>query len=83
MANVPSWVLMRPSPTLWSPWYSDSVPVARRRVVAVLVEGRREDHVVTGRNVLGAHDVLFDDADEAVHVVQPVVLDVEGVSAEA
>ena len=53
------------------------------RVLAVLVEGGRQDQVLAGRHVLGRDDLLLEHADEVVDVVQPVVLDVEGVAAEA
>ena len=38
---------------------------------------------VAGRQVLGRGDLLLEHADETVHVVQPVLLDVQGVPAEA
>jgi len=53
------------------------------RVLAVFGERRREDQVLADGDVLGRVDLLLHDADEAVDVVQPVVLDVERVSAEA
>ena len=37
---------------------------------------------VAGRQVLGRDDLLLEHADEAVHVVQAVVLDVQRVTAE-
>ena len=39
--------------------------------------------VLARREVLGRVDLLLEHADEAVDVVQPVVLDVQGVPAEA
>src|SRR4051795_10787753 len=53
------------------------------RVLALLVERGGEDQLLSGGQLLVGGDVLLDPADEAVDVVQPVVLDVEGVSAEA
>ncbi len=53
-----------------------------RRVLAVLVERRREDQPLAGRQILGRRDELLEHAHEAVDVVQPVVLHVERVPAE-
>ena len=59
------------------------MPVATpRRILAVLVEGGRQDQVLAGGQVLGRDDLLLEHADEAVDVVQPVVLDVQRVPAE-
>ena len=52
------------------------------RVLAVLVERGRQDQVRAGRDILGRDDLLLDHPDEVVDVVEPVVLDVEGVAAE-
>ncbi len=52
------------------------------RVLAVLVEGRGQDHLVAGWNHLGGDDLLLDAADEVVDVVQQAVLDVQRVAAE-
>ena len=80
---MPGWVLIRPSPTLRSPWQSVSVPLGdARRVLALLGEAGGEEEVLTGRQVFGGLDVLFDDPGEVVDVAQPVVLDVERVTAE-
>ena len=49
----------------------------------VLGEAGGQDQVLAGGQVLGGVDPLLDDAGEVVDVVQPVVLDVERVPAEA
>ena len=51
-------------------------------LLAVLVEGRRTGSDPAGGQVFGGDDLLLEAADEAVDVVQPVVLDVERVPAE-
>src|SRR4051794_12250049 len=53
------------------------------RILSVLLEGGGEDQVLAGREVTVGDDPLFDAADEVVDVVQAVVLDVQGVAAEA
>ena len=54
------------------------------RVLAVLLEARPTGSGCSPvGQVLGGDDLLLDDADEVVDVVQPVVLDVERVAAEA
>ena len=59
------------------------MPVATpRRILAVLVERRRQEQLLAGRHVLAADDLLLLHADEVVDVVEPVVLDVERVTAE-
>src|SRR4051794_33369652 len=52
------------------------------RILALLLEGGGQDQLLPGRHVLVGDDLLLEAADEAVDVVQPVVLDVEGVAAE-
>ena len=59
-------------------------PVGHARwLLALLLERRGEDEVFPGRNVLGGHDPLLGASDEVVDVVEPVVLGVERVAAEA
>src|SRR6266536_1605053 len=53
-----------------------------RRVLPVLVERRGQDQVLPGRDVLSADDRLLRHANEVVDVMQPVVLDIQGVPAE-
>src|SRR5436309_3197581 len=53
-----------------------------RRVLARLLERRREDHVFAGGKVLAAHDLLGEAADEVVDIVETVVLYVKRVPAE-
>src|SRR5206468_3924263 len=53
------------------------------RVLTVFAEGGQEDQVLPGRDVFGRVDLLLHHADEVVDVVQPVVLDVQGMPAEA
>ena len=53
------------------------------RVLALLVERGGEDQLFSGRQRLAGDDLLLDPADEAVDVVQAVVLDIDGVCAEA
>src|SRR3954451_13835753 len=53
------------------------------RILARLLERGGEDQLLPGRQLVVGDDLLLDPADEAVDVVQAVVLDVEGVSAEA
>src|SRR4051812_40365405 len=53
------------------------------RVLAGLVERGREDQLLAGRQLLVGDDLLLDHADEAVDVVQPVLLDVQRVASEA
>jgi hypothetical protein len=53
-----------------------------RRVLPVLVERRGQDQVLPGRDVLRSVDLLLRHADEVVDVMQPVVLDIQGVPAE-
>ena len=43
----------------------------------------RESGYGTSRNVIGADDLLLQAADEVVHVMQPIFLDVEGMATEA
>ncbi len=54
-----------------------------RRPAPFLLERRREDQVLADRQVDGGDDFLFEHADEAVHVVEAVILHVERVTAEA
>src|SRR3954447_4684525 len=53
------------------------------RILALLLEGGGQDQLLPGRHVLVGDDLLLEAPDEAVDVVQPVVLDVQGVAAEA
>src|SRR3954452_18515668 len=53
------------------------------RVLALLLEGGGEDQVLAGGQLGVRDDLLLEAAYEAVDVVQPVVLDVERVAAEA
>src|SRR4051795_6161069 len=67
------------------------VPVEQRqragrhagRILARLLERGGQDQLLPGRQLLVGDDLLLDPADEAVDVVQAVVLDVEGVPSEA
>ena len=52
------------------------------RVLAGLFECGGQDEVGPGREVDGRSNLLLEHADEAVDVVQPVVLDVEAVPTE-
>src|SRR5262249_61746374 len=52
-------------------------------VFAIFVEGGRQNQVLAGRQILGRRYFLLGDSDEAVDVVQSVVLHVEGMPAEA
>src|SRR4051794_14130672 len=54
-----------------------------RRVLALLLEARGQDQLLARRKLGVGDDLLLDAADEAVDVVQPVLLDVERVAAEA
>src|SRR3954447_27000525 len=53
------------------------------RVLPLLLERGGEDQLLPGRQLPVGDDLLLDAADEAVDVVQAVVLDVEGMAAEA
>ena len=83
IANAPSWVLILALPDLVVAVVERECTRGVGRLLAFLLEGCGEDQVLAGRHVLGADDHLLGDADEAVDVVQPVVLDVQGVAAEA
>jgi hypothetical protein len=52
------------------------------RVLAVFVEGCRQEQVLPGGDVLVTVDLLRQHAGEVVDVVQPVVLEVQGMAAE-
>ena len=79
--NLPGWVLMRPSPTFWSPWYSERMPVATAggSSPSLSNDADRIRFSPVGTSSV-ADDLLLEHADEVVHVVQSVVLDVEGVA---
>jgi NADPH:quinone reductase-like Zn-dependent oxidoreductase len=52
------------------------------RLLPVFVERGRQDEVLAYGDLFSPVDLLLHDADEVVDVVQPVVLDIEGVAAE-
>src|SRR5207248_578278 len=60
----------------------DASAVSRARA-AMATPGPSWRRVLAGRQFLVGDDLLFEAADEAVDVVQPVVLDIQGVAAEA
>jgi hypothetical protein len=53
-----------------------------RRILPVFVERGRQDEALADGDFFGPVDLLLHHADEVVHVVEPVVLEVEGVPAE-
>ena len=78
------WVLIRSSPTFWSPWNSDRIPVETPggSSPSFSNDADRIRFSPTGRSSL-AIDLLLEHPDEVVDVVQPVVLDVQRMTAEA
>ena len=53
-----------------------------RRILAFLLESCCQDHIFADRKVFGGIDLLLFTAEEVVHVMQAVVLDVQRMTTE-